>query len=126
VLLTSLGHLWVRGAPVNWAAFDSGAIEVPVAVSSNGQNGVGQAAPGPRSEVVPAATNGSAATTSTVAPAAEPSGPEPDMLFDTNIDSGHVSRVLKELREGQLSIVDAMAKINATAPRGQSSPDNAP
>jgi hypothetical protein len=44
---------------------------------------------------------------------------EPTTLFDANIDSANVRRVLAELRQGRLSMAEAIASIRASA--GQAS-----
>jgi acyl transferase domain-containing protein len=89
VLLTALGQLWVRGAPVDWTAVEAsvgGAAEPPSA------NGMGGSAP-------------------TGPPASE--APVPTTLFNAEIDHASVSRALAELRQGRLSMTEALAVIRA-------------
>jgi acyl transferase domain-containing protein len=88
VLLSALGQVWVRGAPVNWAAVDG--VETAAAPLTP-TNGAGHAPPA----------------------AAPEEAPLPTTLFNTEIDPGQISRTLAQLREGRLSTTEALTSIQA-------------
>jgi acyl transferase domain-containing protein/NAD(P)-dependent dehydrogenase (short-subunit alcohol dehydrogenase family)/acyl carrier protein len=92
VLLSALGQLWARGAPINWAAVDS--AETAVAETSR---------PPDPDAAEPLATM------------SEPvAAPRPATLFDAQIDHAQVSRTLAELRRGRLSMSEALTTIRSS------------
>jgi acyl transferase domain-containing protein len=92
VLLSALGQLWVRGAPISWAAVNS--VETADAATSHPAD--------------PAAAERLASTP-------EPdAAPPPATLFDAQIDHAQVSRTLAELRQGQLSMAEALTSIRSS------------
>ena len=91
VLLSALGQVWVRGAPVTWAAVDGAEPVAAPAPSPAPTNGAGHAPPAP-------------------APAQEPL---PQTLFSAEIDHAQISRTLAQLRQGQVSTAEALSNIQA-------------
>jgi acyl transferase domain-containing protein len=98
VLLSALGQVWVRGVGVNWTAVD--AADSPIVVTAT-TNGAGQ-----------------------IAPPGTPGGtPLPTTLFDAPIDHASVSRALAELRQGRLSMTEALTNIRSSmASNGDGAP----
>jgi len=88
VLLSSLGQVWVRGAPVNWPMVD-GADMMPTI-------------PAP-----PTAANGATLSVPNGAPA-------PTTLFNAQIDHAQVSSTLAKLRQGHLSKAEALTSIQSS------------
>ena len=92
VLLSSLGQVWVRGAP---GQLDGGRWR---------SRRLPPRRPSRRRRTVPATPR---------PPARRSLVPLPATLFDAQIDHAHVSRTFAELRQGRLSMSEALTSIRA-------------